>query len=128
MALEVRLDKKILFKSSFPLCHAKRSNIPAGGQSKTLHFAFKPPRAIVWKGYRDDEGDPTPANQEIDGDIWLAGSDPDALLLGISFISLNTIYMNTIHVAHPTQRDQTEIARGLFVTTDPVKLGQEKSR
>jgi hypothetical protein len=126
MALEVRLDRGIIFKSSFPLCRADRSSIYARGNSKGLHFAFKPHRAIVWQGYRDKD-DTTRANQVIEGDIWLAGSDPDALLLGVDFTSSDTIYMNTIHIAHPTQRDRTEIARGLVVTTYPIKRGKEKS-
>ena len=127
MTLEVRLDKRIIFKSSFPLCHENRSSISGKGEFQRLHFAFKPPRAIVWKGYRSDEGDPTPANQLIDADIWLAGRDPDALLLGVSFVSSNTIYMNSIHIAYPGRQNQTEMALGLVITTYPIKSGKEKS-
>jgi site-specific recombinase XerC len=36
--------------------------------------------------------------------------------------------IQTIHIAHPTQRDQTEIAAGLVVTTYPIKRGKEKSQ
>jgi len=128
MALEVRLDRTIIFKSSFPLCNANRSGISGKDQSKRLHFAFKPPGAVAWKGYRSDGGDLSRANQMIDGNIWLAGSDPDALLLGVAFISSNTIYMNSNHIAHPGRRDQTEIAPGLVITTYPIKLGKGKSR
>jgi len=127
MTLEIRLDKRIIFKSSFPLCHADRSSTYGRGAAKRLHFAFKPHRAIVWQGYRDED-DTSPANRAIECDIWLAGSDPDALLLGVSFNSSDTIYMNTIHIAGPTQRDQTEIASGLVVTTYPIKHGEEKSQ
>jgi hypothetical protein len=28
--------------------------------------------------------------------------------------------MNSIHIAHPTQRDETEIAKGLVVVTYPA--------
>jgi hypothetical protein len=126
MTLEVRLDKTIIFKSSFPLCHANRSSFSGKGEFKRLQFAFKPPRAIVWKGYRSEEGDPTPANQVIEAHIWLAGSDPDALLLGAVFTSSNTIYMNSIHVARPGRRDQTEMAPGLVITTYPPKRAKEK--
>ena len=128
MTLEVRLDRRIIFKSSFPLCRADRSPVSGQGESKSLYFAFKPHRVIVWKGSRRDEGDPSPANQEIDGDIWLAGSDPDDLLPGVSFVSSKTIYMNSIHVARPMQRDETEMAPGLVVTTYPIKPGKRKIR
>ena len=120
MALEVRLDKKIIFQSTFPLCRAKRSTISSPGKIKRLDFTFKPPRAIVWKGYRDRD-DTTPANQLIEGNIWLAGSDPDDLLLGATFMSSSNIYMNSIHIAHPGRRDETEMAPGLVVITYPIK-------
>jgi hypothetical protein len=125
LGLELRLDRTIIFKSSFPLCRANRSSISGKANQKRLHFAFKPPRAIVWEGYGDNEGHPTPANQVIDGDIWLAGSDPDELLLGVSFIRSNTIEMNSIHIAHPGRRDQTEMAPSLVLTTYPIKLGKK---
>jgi hypothetical protein len=124
MTLEVRLDKRIIFKSSFPLCHENRSSISGKGELQRLRFTFKPPRAIVWSGYRSEEGDPSPPNQVIEGNIWLAGSDPDALLLGAVFTSSNTIYMNSIHIAHPGRRDQTEMAPGLLITTYPIKPGK----
>ncbi len=128
MTLEVRLDRRVIFKSSFPLCRADRLTIAGQGEPKSLHFAFKPHRVIVWKGYRSDEGDPSPANQVIECDIWLAGSDPDDLLLGVSFSSSNTIYMNSIHIARPTKRDETGMAAGLVVTTYPIKPGEDKIR
>ncbi len=127
MTLEVRLDRKVIFKQSFPLCRADRSSVHGGGESKRLHFGFKPHRTIVWQGYKDQD-DTTPANRVIGCDIWLAGSDPDALLLGVYFASSEASYMNTIHIAHPMQRDQTEIASGLVVTTYPTKPGKGKSQ
>jgi hypothetical protein len=119
MNLEVRLDQKIIYKSSFPLCRAERKSKHSQGQARTLKFSFKPRRAIVWEGYRDEDNT-TGSNQEIEGDIWLAGADPDALLLGVSFSTPDSIYMNTIHIAHPARRDESEIESGLVVVTRPV--------
>jgi hypothetical protein len=127
MNLEVRLDQKVLYKSSFPLCRAERSSVHSQGQARKLHFVFRPRRAIVWQGYREED-DTTDANQRIEGDIWLAGADPDALLMGISFSSHDSIYLNTIHIAHPARRDQSEVASGLVVITNPVGLRKEKSK
>ena len=126
MKLEVRLDEKIIYQSSFPLCQAKRSSDHSQGQSRQLHFTFNAPRTIVWQGYRDEDNTTNP-NQVIEGDIWLAGADPDALLLGVSFIAHNTIYMNTIHIAHPTRRDVSEIASGLVIITALVR-GEEQTK
>lgn len=120
MNLELRLDKKIIYQSSFPLCHAQRSSEYNQGQSKKLHFTFNSPKTIVWEGYRDEDNTTNP-NQKIESAIWLAGAEPDALLLGISFVADNTIYMNTIHIAHPTKRDVSKIASGLVLITDIVR-------
>ena len=84
-----------------------------------LSFTLKPDRAMKWEGYRDDNP-VSPAHRAIQGDIWLAGSDPDHLFLGVSFANSKMIYMNTIHIARPNQRDETEIETGLVVTTYPI--------
>jgi hypothetical protein len=127
MTLEVRLDKTTLYKSSFPLCRADRGSINSQGQASHVQFSFRPHRVIVWKGYRDKD-DRTNANQLIQGQIWQAGADPDALLIGIVFADPHTVYMNTIHIAHPAQRDETEIARGLVVMTCPVERTEDTKR
>lgn len=124
MTLQVRLDGATIFGSSFPICKGKRSSISRAVRKKHLNFTFKPSRAIVWKGYRDSDNTSRPG-QAIKGSIWLAGSDPDDLVLGLVFMTRNSIYMNTIHIAHPGKRDQTEIEPGLAVTTYPAKLGKE---
>jgi len=120
MSLEVRLDRKVIYKSTLPICQVERSTVQRQGEHQLLRFSFTPKRAIAWKGYRDDDADTTAPNQRIEGNVWLAGSDPDALLLGVTFSMRRTLYMNTVHIAHPFRRDQTEIAPGLFVITEPV--------
>jgi hypothetical protein len=123
LSLEVRLDRKAIYKSTVPICQAERSTFQREDHW-LVRFSFTPNRAIVWKGYRDDDSNTTAPNQPIEGDVWLAGSDPDKLLLGVSFSMRRVGYMNTIHIAHPFKRDETEIEPGLLVTTEPVSLGQ----
>jgi len=128
MRLEVRLDQKIIYESVFPLCRAKRSSAHSKGQTKKLDFVFNAPRAIVWQGYRDEGKDNTTGpNQEIEGNIWLAGADPDAMILGVSFVSRGSIYMNSLHIASPYRRAVAEIEPGLLVITEPVAHHGEKS-
>jgi hypothetical protein len=119
MKLEVRLDQNIIYQSSFPLCRAERSSVYSEGQKKKLDFVFNAPRAIVWQGYRDEDNTTDP-NQEIKGDIWLAGADPNAVILGVSFVSHGSIYMNTLHIAYPDRREVSEIESGLVIITEPV--------
>ena len=128
MTLEVRLDKTVLYRSSFPLCRADRyplNRVNSQGHTNDIHFSFRPQRPILWEGYRDTS-DTTAAGQLIKCDLWQAGADPDDLLFGVSFVSAHTIYMNTIHIAHPDKRDETEIAKGLFVVSHPGKGEQNR--
>ncbi len=127
MKLEVRFDQKIIYQSSFPLCRAERLSTHSEGQKKKLDFVFDAPRAIVWQGYRDEDNTTNP-NQEIEGNIWLAGADPDAMLLGVSFTSRGSIYMNTLHIAYPNRRQVSEIEPGLLIITEPVRGSEEKNK
>jgi len=120
MKLEVRLDQKTIYQSSFPACRTDGLSTNNVGQKKILAFVFNAPRAIVWQGYRDEDNTTNP-DQEIEGNIWLAGADPDAMILGVSFVSRGAIYMNTLHIAYPDRRHVSEIEPGLVVITEPIK-------
>ncbi len=110
MALEVRLGSETLYKSSFPICHARRSSPYSQGQKARVEFSFRPSRSINWQGYRDE-------------DDKQAGADPDQLLIGVTFSDTRAIYMNTIHIAKPTERSQSEVAEGLTIVTYPADGG-----
>jgi hypothetical protein len=120
LGVEVQFDTATLFKSVIPLCQAKRTGPASQGQrTGSIHFLFKPERVIVWEGYRGAP-DKTKAGQVLQVDIWQAGADPDDLLLGVSVSDAQTIYMNTIHIAHPSRRDESQIAKGLKLITYPL--------
>jgi hypothetical protein len=120
MTLEVRLDNTPVYTTSFPVCHADRSSALSQGQQGQAGFSFEPHRLLVWTGYRD-ETDTTRIHQVIDGDLWQAGADPGALLLGVSFAAANRIVMNTIHIVRPGASDTTRIAPGLVVLSYPER-------
>src|SRR5260221_12686924 len=75
MTLEVRLDDRMVYKSTFPLCRTNRDTVQSQGQAGRIEFTFRPERAIVWEGYRE-ANDRTAANEVIEGNIWEAGADP----------------------------------------------------
>jgi hypothetical protein len=56
----------------------------------------------------------------IEGNIWEAGADPDALTLGVSFVNGNRILTNTVHIAHPAARNESVVATGLVIRTYPA--------
>ena len=68
-----------------------------------------------------NENNSTKVGQVIEGNVWQAGADPDALILGLSFSSQRKIYMNTLHMATPDIVKRTEIEHGLIITTKTIE-------
>jgi hypothetical protein len=113
MRLEVLLRGKVIHRSSFPVCPITDLSQEVGGQQKTVAFSFK--GGHVFQGEYH-----TAMTQTIEGNIWQAGTDPGAILFGVSFSSQNQILLNTIHVAKPRSQSTSEIDRGLIVSTSPI--------
>jgi hypothetical protein len=119
MKIEVRLYKELIFQSTFLLCHAKRSSKDSQGQSAgKIEYSFTASRAIVWSGYRDQD-DRTLPGSRFTGYLWQAGAGADHLIIGVQFVGSEMIYMNTLHIAYPDRKVESEIADGLKVITYP---------
>jgi hypothetical protein len=119
MRLEVWLDDKTIFTTTLSIAHIRRSTIPKRSFARMIRFSFKPERAIVWSGYRDEDV-VSPAKQRVECDIWMAGADEDGIILGVSFDLSKAILMNTLHVASSTGEAKSKIADGLVVFTSSV--------
>jgi hypothetical protein len=119
MTIEVSLDGAVVNRASLPVCKALRGSAAAQGAAGRLDFTFVARRPMTWSGYRD-RPDVTPAGERIEGSIWQAGAEPDTLLLGVSYLTKDRVLMNTIHTAHPLDRRESEIAKGLVVRTYPT--------
>jgi hypothetical protein len=112
MGIQIALDGKVIYRSSFPVC-------PIGDRSKEVQkrVVFSIKGGHVFQG----EHHTTPT-QTIEGNIWQAGADPGVILLGVSFDSQNQILLNTIHIAKVGRESRTEIDRGLIIRTFPSTL------
>jgi hypothetical protein len=110
LGLVVLLDGKTVYRSRFPVC---RNNGPtATAEERKIVFHFKGGR--VFQGeYR------TLPTQTIEANIWQAGADPDALLLGITFVS-DRVLLNTIHAAKPDGTSVSQLDHGIVVRTFPL--------
>ncbi|MGA7566049.1 MAG: hypothetical protein WBW53_08245 [Terriglobales bacterium] len=110
MGLEIVLNRKVVYRSSFPVC-------PIGDRSeeigKRVIFSFKGGHVF------QDEYHTTPA-QTIEGNLWQAGTDPGSILLGVSFSTKKQVLLNTLHVAKPGRASVSEIDAGLTVRTFPA--------
>ena len=110
MGIEVQLDGKVIHRSTFPICPIKdRSEEVA----KTVEFSFK--GGHLFQGEYQ-----TAASETIEGEVWQAGTDPGAILLGVSFSTKKQVLLNTIHVAKPYQESVSRIDPGLVVRTFPI--------
>jgi hypothetical protein len=119
MQAALLLSGKELFAASLPVCVLRRGD-GRDGQQKRLVFTFHA-KATVFGQEFESFGEPA-----IEGNIWLAGGDPDALLLGVSFMVPKRILLNTVHIAKVARRSESQLAEHLVMRTSEVKLEQAK--
>lgn len=122
--LEAKLDAEILYSSRIPICRARRDSDASSGEARTLSFSAKSSHSIRWHGYRDDEP-VTKAGSALQLDLWQAGADPNALLIGVTVSDDHQIYMNTIHIADPDRQSATVLAKGFVINTRPLAAKTE---
>jgi len=64
----------------------------------------------------------THSTDTIEGDIWQAGGEEDALILGVSFSTKKQVLLNTLHIARPDKQSSSELDTGIFITSDPASV------
>jgi len=115
--LSLRLGNRNLYRGSIPVCRSERRS-----ETGRIRFRFTADRPIVWYGYRSaqrspahDVGDTTTANTSFELDIWQAGGEADALLLGVSAAARDGLHMNTVCVVWVTKPSRRTLATGLVL-------------
>ncbi len=117
LVLEVTLDGKAIYSSTFPICQARRRAIKPEPQQRILEFRFDAaPRRF---GPRSRATDP----QAIAANIWQAGAERNAITLGVSFSAENLVLLNMRHEALAVAASRSERVRGLVITTRPARRG-----
>jgi hypothetical protein len=110
LSVTVRLDHKVLYRGDLPICRGRRD--AEDGQMK-FYFAG----GHLFQGeYR------THSTDTIEGDIWQAGGEEDALILGVSFSTKKQVLLNTLHIARPDKQSSSELDTGIFITSDPASV------
>jgi len=110
LGVTVHLNHKVLYQGAVPICQGSRD-----AEDGRVEFHFVGSHTFQ-RQYR------THPTDSIEGDIWQASGERDALVLGISFETKKQVVLNTLHIARPTKRSSSEIDKGLFVTTYPVPV------
>jgi hypothetical protein len=114
MGLEVLMNGTVIHRSSFPICRINYRYQEVDARQKIVVFFFK--GGYVFQGQYH-----TVRTQTIEGNIWQAGADLDAIILGVSFSSPTHILLNTIHLAKLGGESKSLIDRGLIVRTFPIR-------
>jgi hypothetical protein len=114
ITVEVLVDGKMAYHSSFPVCRVDASKMPHR-QQRILVFRFQGGRQFQQRGIQ------TAPTQIVEGNIWQAGADPDDLILGVSFSTKKLILLNTIYTAQPGTPSTSEVDRGIVIRTFPLR-------
>ena len=115
LILEFHVDGKLVYSSTFPICHMRRSDIRPEPQERVLTFHFDAAPHRFGAQYRVSEPEP------ITGNVWEAGQRQTAVVLGVSFATAERVLLNTRHAARPNSSARSEWIRGLELITRPVR-------
>ncbi len=108
LKVTVRLESKILYEGLLPICRGNR-----GAEDGRAEFHFLSDHVFGGE-YRARKRD------SIEGDIWQAGGEKDALMLGISLATKRQVMLNTLHLARTDRQTSAELDRGLYITAAPI--------
>jgi hypothetical protein len=121
VTLEVRFERRVLHTETIPTCRARGDSEAAKGQEKRISFTFLAERAMTWTGYlASGESLESPASAMLTVDIWEAGADPDAMLLGVTVMGERQIYMNTGFAVRPGEQSILGLGKDMVVIVRPV--------
>jgi len=116
--LEIEFDGTVVQDATFPICRRLRSARP-DNQAKTLLVRLAPPRPVLWSGYKD-ETVTSPAYQDLEFQVWESGADPKHMILGVTVMTKDTIYMNTLTLVFPDKSFESQLAEGVLIRSVPL--------
>jgi len=103
----LRLRSKVLHHSIIPICQGSRD-----AEDGRVEVKFS--SGLLIRGQ---------AGQE-EADIWQAGGETDALILGLSLRGANRIHLNTLYIAYPDRKSSSSLGYGLTMITIPTTIVQ----
>jgi len=112
--LELLLDGESIYAATFPACAVSR-DAPDSSARQKLTFSFLGRTDIFGEEHA------TRGTQRIEGILWKAGGDRDALLLGVVFLAGHEVLSSAIHVADPHKASQSSLGKGLSIETSSLQ-------
>jgi hypothetical protein len=101
----LRLRSKVIHHSVIPICLGSRD-----AESGRVEVKF--PGNLLFRGQVGQE----------EADVWQAGGESDALILGLSLQGTKRIHLNTLYIAKPDQKSSSSLGYGLTMVTIPVTI------
>jgi hypothetical protein len=114
---EVIFHGRKVYTASFSLCHVTRGSITPEEPQRVLSFKLRGVHERLFGA---------PRRALLEGNIWEAGADDDAVILGVSFSSPNRVWLNSLHILDPDKASETLFAPGLIFRTRPSAPGDAK--
>jgi len=114
MGVDVLIDGKAVYHLEFRACLMNSKDAKSQRQDGIRAFYVSGGRTFQSTYH-------TKKTEKIEGNIWQAGADPDALLLGLSFMTKDQVLLNTIHIVKPGKATQSEVDSGIVVKTYPMR-------
>ena len=121
MGIKIIVEGQTIYRSSFRACRMERSDATTEGQRKIRAFHFS-------GGHTFQDEYRTTMREQIEGNLWQAGADPDGIVLGVSFDAHNQVLLNTIHLVKPGKPTQSVLDRGVVIKTYPMNTNRSALR
>jgi len=105
LRIEIHTDAARLLETRLPLCRAPR----ASGTARQTPIAFPATRIA-------DTLEASPETA-VTGDVWVAGSEPDGVMLGVSFQTEDRVLLNTLRFVPASGASQADLVTGVRLVT-----------
>jgi hypothetical protein len=115
MHVVVQLSGRALYSNTFPVCTMRRADVPADSPQKILEFSFRARAALFGPEFA------RLGPVDVEANIWRAGGEADALLLGVSFATPDRVLLNSVHIARARRAVRSTMAKGLVVHTSAAR-------
>jgi hypothetical protein len=112
VAVEVSRNGKSIYAATFPMCHVPRAEIVPEPTQRIETFTLRDPKKSVLG---------EPVGTRLEGNVWEKGRDTDYLLLGISFMSADRVWLNTFAPVYPDRASEFALSQDIIIRTHPVK-------
>ena len=105
--LTLRLRKKVLHHSIIPICRGSRD-------TEDGRVEVKFPSNLIFRGALGSE----------EADVWPAGGESDALIIGLSLQGTKRIHLNTLYIVKPDRKSSSNLGYGLIMVTSPTTIAR----